>query len=269
MKKKTSINTYIGGLFIKTRTHKRVVILVAVILVLVLCVLAAYLSRISWGQFSNNYNNHLGSIKSEVDSVILQTTTKKTVVGSTDKLARISQTQSKITNEIDSFCDITPLIKWQSFIHQYSDKLNDCDRKKVYLRQLSSDLGILITFVNAEQSLATIFNAANQNTAKYNQPDKWGLIEPFWRKAATDIKGLLDNTQFNQVKTLSSDSATKVAVAWKELALANNNKDRSKFEQAKSDMTSAYAKIATISSVATKEIDVLIANLGISYDKLY
>ncbi|HZJ34908.1 MAG TPA: hypothetical protein VFD55_02790 [Candidatus Angelobacter sp.] len=253
----------------KIRIRKRATIILSVSLLLISIAIGAYfLSQQIWGDYETGYNRHFDNAKTDIDSVILQTSTESEA-NSMDKLNSIAQIHTKLTGEVTAYCEVNSLIKWQSFVKQYSDKINDCERKKELLNQLLIYLGETVGYLKAEQELTAIILRANTETNQNNQVDKWSEIEAFWRQAIVDTSKLTDTDQFNSTKTIVISNLTKVADAWQELSSANQAENRQQFEEAHSNLDLAYDSLAEISDNSDVEVKKLISDLNNSYEAAF
>jgi len=243
-------------------------ILSASLLLISIVIGVYFLSQQIWSDYEAGYNRHFESAKTDIDGVILQNLTGSKA-NSTDKLNSIAQIQTKLIGEMTAYCEVNSLIKWQSFVKQYSDKINDCERKKELLNQLLIYLGETIGYLKAEQELAAIILRANTGTNQNNQADKWSEIEAFWRQAVTDTSKLTDTDKFNPTKTIAINNLTKVADVWQQLSSANQAKNRQQFEEASSNLDLAYTSLTEISDSSTAEIKKLISDLNNSYETAF
>jgi len=253
----------------KLQNHKRLaIILLASLLFLLVVIGGLLLSGKIWNDYETNYGIHFDSAKTDIDKVILQTSSKSGV-NSVDKINDIAQTQVKLTEDGKTYCEISPLVKWQSFIKQYSDKINDCERKKELLNQLLIYLGETVGYLKAEQELATIISRANTETNQNNQVDKWGEIEAFWRQAIVDTSKLTYTDKFNPIKTIAISNLTKIADAWQQLSSANQAKNRQQFEEAHSNLNLAYNSLVEVDDSSSVESKKLISDLSNSYEAAF
>lgn len=243
-------------------------ILSASLLFIAIAIGIYFLSQQIWSDYEIGYNRHFESAKTDIDSVILQTSTEPKA-NSTDKLNSIAQIHTKLTGDITAYCEVNSLIKWQSFIKQYSDKINDCERKKELLNQLLIYLGETIGYLKTEQELTAIILRANTETNQNNQADKWSEIEAFWRQAVVDTSKLTDTEKFNPTKTIAISNLTKVADVWQQLSSANQAENRQQFEEARSNLDLAYDSLAEISNSNSVKAKKLISDLNNSYEAAF
>ncbi len=248
--------------------HKKVIIIVSSITLFVIVVVVGVLFSLqTWNQYSDGYHQHFSQAKTDIDSVILQTTKTKTDM--TGKLSRVIQIQNKIKSQVNSYCQVNPLVVWQRFITVYSDKIKNCETHKTNLDKVLHDLSNLTEFLSADNKLSAIISAANEKTVANNQSEKWNLIEPLWRQAIIDISKLPNTADLKLTKTISTDVTTKIAEAWQQLASSNTAKDRQKFEDARNNLNKAYISLATIADNSKSETDKLISNLSASYNTAF
>lgn len=251
------------------RSHKiATTVILASLFILMAIVAGLFWSQRLWSDYGNNHTQRFESAKANINKAILQTS-YEAKTRSVDKLNNITQVQSKLTKDAKSLCGVDVLIKWQGFINKYSDKIKDCNRQKVILNQLLSDLGELTGYLKLEQKLAVIILEANEKTIQNNQADKWNNIEAIWRKAATDVSKLPDTYQFKDVKMLAITKLVAVADAWKRLSTANDAKNRQQFEEARSILKQDYTLLVEISDNDKKISQKLMSNFNSSYEKVY
>jgi len=248
-------------IILKLRAHRRATIIVFFsLLFLAISVGCYFLSQRIWNDYEIGYNQRFDSAKTDIDKAILQT--------STDKLNNITQTQTKLSEETKTYCEVNSLIKWQSIISQYSDKIKNCEQKKERFSGFLVELGELTGYLKTEQELATIISVAKTKTDENNQADKWAVIEAFWRQAVTETSKLTDTDQFKAIKTLAGSNLTKMADAWQQLSSANLAENRQQFEEAHSNLDKTYPLLTEISTSNGLQAKSLITDVNSSYEKL-
>jgi hypothetical protein len=224
---------------------------------IIIAAVGLFETQCAWNNYEKNYNQHFAIAKVDVDKVI-----------SINKLNSIIQTQTKLTDEIKSYCEVNPLIKWQSFIAQYLGKINDCNRQKTELGQLLTDLSKVTGYLESEQKLSAIISGASDKTNTDNQAGKLSGIEAYWRQAVADVSKLPDTEQFKAIKTLAGTDLASIADAWKQLSSANDAKNKQQFEDAHSNLNQAYTSLAVVGDNGKVEADKLITVLGADYGKI-
>ena len=265
-----NLKTYIHRIIPnKLRAHKNVIMIVSYLLLFLVIAISVWsLNQRIWSDYSANNDRQLNDSKIGINKVLLQNTTKSDS-NKSDKLKNIMQIQASLSNEVKAYCEVAPLIKWQTSISQYSDKINDCESKKRLLVQLLGNIDDVAKYLKFDQELATIIMTTNEKTNQNNQPDKWNLIEAFWRQAVVDTDKLVVSDQFKDMKTLSVDSFTKVADAWNQLSSANEAKNRQEFEAACTVLNQNYVALVKISDNGTAKASKLIVDINSSYEKAY
>lgn len=245
----------------KLRAHRRATIIVFFSLFfLAISVGCYFLSQRIWKDYEIGYNQRFDSAKTDIDKAILQTPA--------DKLNNITQTQTKLSEEIKTYCEVNSLIKWQSIISQFADKMSGCEQKKERFSGFLVELGELTGYLKAEQELATIISVAKTKTEENNQADKWAEIEAFWRQAVTETSKLTDIDQFKAIKILAGSNLTKVADAWQQLSSANLTENRQQFEEAQTNLDQAYNSIVEISDSSKAQVKNLVKDANNSYEKI-
>lgn len=245
----------------KLRAHGRATIIVFFSLLFVAISVGCYFfSQRIWNDYEISYNKRFDSAKKDIDKAILQIPA--------DKLNNIVQVQTKLSEEAKTYCEVNSLIKWQSIISQFADKMSDCERKKERLNGFLVELGELTGYLKAEQELATIISVAKTKTDENNQADKWADIEAFWRQAVTDVSKLPDTDQFKAIKTLAGINLAKVADAWQKLVSANLAHSRQQYEEAHINLNQTYPLLVEISTSSESQAKSLITDVNSSYEKL-
>jgi DNA repair exonuclease SbcCD ATPase subunit len=227
------------------------------------------LSQQIWSDYSANNSKLFSSSKTNIDNAFLQISSTINNSSPMDKLDSITEAQSKLINDIKTYCEVSSIIKWQDMISQYSDRVNECEHQKRQLSQLLDKIGEIVSYMKAEQSLANIISDANGKTIQNNQADKWSNIENFWRQAAKSTLELTGPTEFTDIKTLASGDFGKVADVWKQLSDANSAKNRQQFENAQSNLKQAYALLAEVSASSETQVKKLTDSLVDDYAQVY
>jgi len=243
------------------RNHRRTTIILMFSLLFLALVIGGYfLSKQIWNDYEISLNQRFDSAKSDTDEAILS--------NSTDKLANIVQVQVSLTEAIKTYCEVNSLIKWQTIISQYSDKVEACEQKKELFSGFLVDLGELTGYLKAEQQLATIISLAKTKTDENNQADKWAEIEAFWRQAVTDASKLTDTDQFTAIKTLAVTNLAKMADTWQKLSSANLAENRQQYEEAHTNLDQIYPLLTEISTSSELQVKSLIKDVNSSYEKI-
>lgn len=265
MKKNNRINHIIS----KLRTNKRVIIVVGDSLLLLSIVFGVlFLSQRLWGDYETNYSRRFDIAKTDINKAILQniSTTDANLKEKSDNITKI---QVKLTKEINTYCEVNPLIKWQSFIGNNSTKINECNKKRDNLSALLLDIGNLTVYLKSEQKLSAIIISANVNTNKNNKAEKWEKIEAFWRQAIADVSKLTDVKYFIITEKLAVSKLDGVADAWQQLSSANKAKNRQKFEESQVNLGNAYKGLSKISENSKVQVKNLISNINNSYKSAF
>lgn len=254
---------------IRKSLSQRIKLILLLIFLFVALVIGGFsLNKQMWKDFETSNNQHFNNAKIEIDSDIMQipitTGTEITV-----KLQNIVQIQTDLTEENKSYCVASPLINWQGFVPEYSNKINACQQKQNYLSQFLVNLGQITEYLKNEQELAVIIMIANLSTSENNQVEKWSEIESFWRLAVTNISQLTVSDQFEAIKTVAITNLTNVADAWKQLSSANQAENRQQFDEARTNLDAAYGSLAEISTNSSAEVENLLNLLNISYQETF
>ena len=256
-------------ILIKFKNNKRfsVILLFVVLLVLIVAGLF-FLSQKAWDDYTIKNDKYFENSKADIDSAMSQIPIESKLSLS-DKLSIIVQVQSKLKADVDKFCDVNMMIKWQSFVEQYSDKIDKCASKKGDLNEYLLKLSVITDYLANEQELSKIISTANEATNQNNQIDKWGLVEPFWRQASSDTSKLADIEQFGEVKTLAIQKINNIGDAWLQLVNANNAKDRQKFQESQTNLTNTYASIVEIGNNSKLQVEKMTADLAINHEEVF
>ena len=250
----------------KFRSHKRLIIILSI--TFLICVAGFLWSQKIWCDYDTNYYKHFDDAKTDINNSFSQIAT-----GPTDSISKkldiIIEMQTKLEDNIDAYCDVSPIVKWQSFIDQYNKKINNCESQKDIMNQFSSELNTVTEYLKIEQQLANIILVANEKTNQNNQADKWELIEPFWRQAGIEILNLSNTEQFNATKTVAIEKITSIADSWQQLSSANKAQDMQKFQDSTMNLTKTYNSIVEISNTSKLQTGKLFSDLSVSYKKLY
>ena len=253
----------------KFKKHKRFSMVILISMLFILITIGGFFwSQKVWSDYTALNDNYFETAKIDINNSINQIS-EESKVNSSEKLSLIIQTQSKLKDDINKFCRVSIIIKWQSFIDQYLDKINKCESKKDNLNNFLLKLRVITDYLTTEQELSKIISIANDNTNKNNLPDKWELIEPFWRQSSIDISKLPDIEPLNKTKELLIQKTNNIADAWQQLTVFNNTEDRQKFEEARINLEKVYASIIEIGNNSKLQMEKLTTELNISYGKLY
>lgn len=258
---KSKIKSVRRRIVLKLRNHKRMVTVISSMVLFLIIIISGLLwSQQSWNSYQLKYTQLFNNAKTDINKIITKPT---------NKLNSIIQVQTKLTKDLKSYCEVDSLIKWQDFINQYSDKINDCKHQQTELSQLLIDLSNLTNYLVIENQLSTIISMANSKTDQDNQAGNWSGIEGYWRQAATDVSKLSATEQFKNIKALANSDFINIADAWKQLSSANDAENRQQFEVANSNLVQVYILLTTLSDSSKAEAEKLINILNVDYSKIY
>ena len=224
-----------------------------------------FLSQQLWSDYETNYKHDFDIAQEDINKVIFYNLSK-TDAKLDEKIDNITKTQTKLTKNIGAYCKVDPLIKWQSFISQNSNKIAKCNKRKDNLSVLLLDVGNLTGYLNAEQKLSVAILSANVNTNKNNKVEKWNKIETFWRQAIVDVSKLTDVKDFIIIEKLAVSKLGGVADAWQQLSSANKTKNRQKFEEAQVNLENSYKGLSKVSENSKTQIKKIVTTINISYN---
>lgn len=248
-------------IILKLRTHNRVIIISLFLLFfLVMAIGGCFLSQKIWNNYEISYSQSFNRVKTDIDNAILPK--------SADKLNRIIKFQASLAEDVKTYCVVSPLVKWQSIIGWFGDKVKACDQKKERVSDFLTDLGELAVYLKAEQQLSGIIALAKTKTDENNQADKWVMIEAIWRQAVIDVSKIPDTNQFKTIKKLAGINLAKLADAWQKLSSTNLAENRQEFEEAHTNLNQSYSLLAEISASSTLQAKSLIADVNNSYKNI-
>ncbi len=216
------------------------------------------LSQRFWNDYEVSYNQRFDSAKEYINNAILSTSTD-----TNNKLNNIIKTQSDLAEAAKTYCETSPLIKWQNY-----SKIRDCEEKKEQFSRFLVYLSDLVNYLSAERELSTIITLAKTKTNENNQVDKWVEIEAFWRQASVNVAKLPDMDQFKAIKTLAINNLGKIADAWQALSGANLAKNRQQFEEAHINLDQTYSLLTEISISSKSQIKSLVNDVDINYKNI-
>lgn len=252
------IKHHVNRLTTFIKKNRKLLVIVGIVLILVVTVLASFLSFKNWENYQNNYNQFFISaqkdLNNEIDRII-----KNTDDSASEKLAKVIELNSQLTDESNAICQTTDLYNWQKIINSVNTEIKNCQKEK---DELSNKLELIKTITNYlenEHKLSNIISNAISQTNKNNSPEKWHLIEAFWRKAISDIEKLETSQEFNSTKKLSLDYLDKIADNWETLSQANKDKDRQKFEKAQEDLVVTYSDLSKLAKSSEMQSSLFIS----------
>lgn len=266
--KMVKYKTRIRRIISKLRTHKPVAIIAVILFIIVVLSMGGLmLSQRAWNNYETSYSKNIYNAKVDIDSVIINTLSD-TGMTSISKINDLSLLQTKLSKDVGTYCKVDDIIGWQSFIKQLSDTVNVCQKRKENMLQLLDKIGNMAAYLKAEQSLSTIISKVIVKTDQNNQADKWNKVEAYWRQAVVDISGLDNTYLFSATKAVAVSSLSGIADSWQRISSANDVKDRQKFEIERTDLDKSYAGLAAVSDTSKEQMDKMIAEFNVSYEKI-
>lgn len=260
--------TRIKRIISKLRVHKLMTIIVITLSTAVILIIGGLLlSQRAWNNYETNYSKNINNAKAGINNTIINTLSD-TNTSSTSKINDLLQLQSKLVKDAKTYCKVDTVIGWQIFMKQLSDKMKTCQQQEENISQLLDKIGNMAGYLKAEQSLSDIITKVINETNQNNQADKWNKIEAYWRQAVVDVSGLGDTYLFGATKAVAISSLSSIADSWQRMSIANDIKDRQKFETERADLDKSYAGLAVVSEISKEQVDKMIVEFNVSYEKV-
>lgn len=222
------------------------------------------LSASGWNDYKTGYDSLFKESKLLINDVLDDGSG-----GPDDKLENIEKVNSRLGLDMQTFCEISPLIGWQSFLGNLSETVNECNAKKEKLKQLVSDIGSIGGYIADEKTMSEIIYNANVEAEKKNNAGELDKINDIWAEAADSVSRISDDSsQFQATGEYAYLALNKLADAWKKVSDANKAKNRQQFEKARTDLVKVYSVFDDVTEYSKDETIKLIDVLYASYEKI-
>lgn len=223
-------------------------------------------SRQLWAEYTPRHMQWQQDIKAEVaKAIVLPSTNDKQ---REELQTQIESTARRISIEQKNICKIPVIVSWQQrLIAQYKDMQVACQREVTNIVLFQERLDSVIVYLKDDQALAKISASiappgAIADTAWGRQIDEWG-------RATADVKRMHVSPAFRPTQLVAIDRMTTVKLAWQELIVAHQQKDKAKYAAAQNQLGVSYDGLNAITLSDNKSLTSLIGAVSEAYVKAF
>jgi hypothetical protein len=252
--------------FTSLKQHKRLMVVVFSVLVVVAGFTYVVWSKQQWDQYQPAYTTQQASIKTSIDKLAAASAVtdaeKKSIRESLQETSRlVGKTQA-------TMCQVNPLMAWQeSLVASLRKEREQCQQQAAKLGDFSIQLQKSVAFLQNDAAITKLFSGVAQ-------PDEvadtaWGTQVTAWQATGAAIEKLTVSQDFKPVKQLAIQKVAAVATAWQGVVAAHEAKDKQKYLAAQAELSKAYDGLDEVAVKVTEDISTLASDTQESYQAAF
>ncbi|HJP81144.1 MAG TPA: hypothetical protein VJ841_01980 [Candidatus Saccharimonadales bacterium] len=244
------------------KTHYRLLLVIGVPVILL--VGSMVVSVLVWNGYRNTYLNQKDIVHSRLDRALGLPSSN-----TEEKAKKLDALSDSAKNLHDYHCDLMDLLRWEAqIVPLYKSWLDECSSVDHKLESLAGALDDFISYMKNDQELSAILQPLLDQSRDVIEKD-FSTRYDVWQKAAQQIGGIKEANSFIPIKGVASEAGNGVAGAWKGLVDANNAKDDSSYEAARTTLIKAYSDLGAIKSELDRRTPGIIKAVGDLYTSVF
>jgi hypothetical protein len=250
-------------------THKRKIIVITSIVIVVLAIAAYALWSVNvWSVYKTSYENWQKELKTSINAAIALP--GKTPAERSKKRVAFKDVSDKISAAQESLCRTPSLVTWQHAISSLREREEACGQVLGGAETFGKKMQTTITYLDNEQALATALATAITASEGKVTEDTWGSQTGTWLSASKAITGISStDTSFKVVKTSALEKVASIQAAWSDLITAHSAKDKAKYLEAQGKLAVAYEALPSLSTTSAEQLTGLATSLQTSYSQVF
>ena len=182
------------------------------------------------------------------------------------KLAALQGVHQAIEKHKDS-CEVDVWFSWQRHLPVAKMKLEQCETKLKRVVQFNTVLSRLVEYMKSEQSLSTIILENIKTTDSIAESEMMQLSQQ-WDAVIKKIDSQSVTSDFNTTKADALRKTRDVYTAWQNLIDASTRKDRTKYEQAVTQLGVAYGAFEQLAQTNEQQLRIIATELERAFGAL-
>lgn len=236
------------------KTHRTAVILSSVGVMIVGALTAYVLWSVStWSQYETVSKAWHEEVKADTSSVLALPA--DTAEKRNHKRTALKAVTNEIQNEGAAICTPHGLLDWQRSMAYAKPKVEACQKQVAVLEEFRNSLNSVTDYLENEQSVTSAFAAAGY-PEKISDKDLGAQVTA-WQNVDSLVSKITPVTSFSPVKTEAANVAKAIIAAWQAVIVANEAKDKKKYEDSVAGLTAAYKGIEGVTARSTQQFDQL------------
>jgi len=258
----------IAKLKIASPKRRRVIIIAAVTLVAVLIGAYAFWSVNTWGAYKTSYADWQKELRTSVDAAIALPVT--TSSERTKKLSAFKNISTEIDSAKQSLCRLPTMIGWQRVIGTLHEREEACNQVVGRAGAFGEKMKATVGYLESEQALASAIAAMVAASNDKLTEATWGSQVSIWQDGGKVIaKVALPTATFKPIKADAIEKAKAVELAWQELIVAHEAKDKAKYVEAQGKLAAAYDGLAGVATASGQVLSTLATSLQTAYAETF
>lgn len=224
------------------------------IVIAILIIVSALLGGYVWysAQQWQTLSTHTDQTNAKVKARILALESKK------HNLQEVQQETLAITEEIDSMCQVSPVVRWQrQLAPTIRDTLESCATYQKSLDTARDSLKVLAARAVSEQKFAGVL-AVQQKEIAAVKPDDIEAQRAAWQTFGTSVKAVEVHSSLDDAKQSALKTGRELVSAYDALIKANKEENRTAYDEAIAAIQKEYSKLGEIQNLSVESYSRLV-----------
>lgn len=244
---------------IQFRQSKRLLIISVAVLVFATVGTYGIMSYLHWNDFNNRSASASNSLRTAISASL---GTEKAPSSAPDTINTLVREFEEKYGQ--SPCQSPAVFNWQTVLPAVKELQDNCNQNFSNSLNVIEKLKPLSVFLKDQAEALTEVAEVTEAT---KNPTDYTAASTSW-KSLTESTKLSQSNSFQPIVASIQSSASLISAAFTALATSNNNEDKAAFDAATSNLTTAYASLANVTTATKTEQTKLISQLIEAYDKL-
>lgn len=245
--------------FLSTITKKQLFAIVGAVVAVGLVAYAMW-SVWLWGSYNSAVSDRTASAK--------QATIQAVEASEANASANVKglRAVSDELNGIESICEPTWPIAWQTIAPSLNEKIDSCEANAQKYKQVKTDIDTVVAFLDSEQAVLGILSPL-KNTKELSSSN-WENTIASWQTAASDLEQLQTSAEYEPVLGVLQTQLENAVKAWQQLEKSDKNKKRTDYENAYDSLDQAITGIIDAADKSDTELKKLLVKLNVTVQEL-
>ncbi|MDN5274103.1 MAG: hypothetical protein JWP06_4 [Candidatus Saccharibacteria bacterium] len=236
-------------------------------LFVVLVAVYTFWSMNTWSSYKTTYESWQKELQVSVDAAMALPGT--TSAERAKKLTAFKNVSGTITSAQQSLCHTPVIIAWQHVIVGLRQHEEACAQTISKADTFGKKMQMTTSYLESEQTVAmTIEKTLAASQDKVTEAT-WNSQVTTWQDADKAIGKMSSGATFAPVKASALEKVKVLESTWQELLAAHAAKDKTKYTEAQSNLTIAYAALGSLSTVSAGQLAPLTTALQSAYAQLF
>lgn len=246
------------------RFSRKTWIIIAIIVAVLLTTAYILVSIRVWDDLSKNNERSYYAVQKELNAALDLPVTSD--IERVKKLTALQQAVSLMEKKMSN-CMAPDLFRWQQSVGSNNESITKCQSNTAKFKEVKEKLSKIISHFKNEQELSLQITTLVKTKAAAETD--WPGIAQQWKDAQTVLQKRTVTPSFRATRELAVKKIEAIHASWVALVAANQVKDRAKYEEAVTAISSSYQSLNDISKVSIKDLQPVIKSFESSYAKAF